>query len=363
MRVVYQGEVYSRQRHGGITRYFDKLISHLPASVTPMLTTRRERSDHTDINNPNLKVFGLRPFRPQRVHGWAEKAHVMAVTRLFRADLFHPTFYSFLAGTGNWPRCPVVLTVHDMIDELLPHMTGGHWMTAAKEVVIPRADAIICVSENTRKDLLALFPGVSADRICVIPLATDLELPQDARSPVPQERPYFIFVGSRTGYKNFSRLLEAFALLVKRYREVQLRVIGSGFTPDELAKITTLGIAGNVINVGQVSDAELASAYCNSVALVYPSLYEGFGIPLLEAMACHTAVLASNTSSLPEVAGSAALYFDPHSVEDIAEKLVRILDDAPLRTRLVQAGSERILAFSWSRTAEQTMRVYERVQG
>lgn len=365
MRILYQGDMYSGQKYGGITRYFDNVISHLPDSVTPVLTSAKSRLEHARISNPQLKLFRLRRFRPWRLYSLVESAHVRAVTRLVRADVFHPTYYSYLASAGRWPRCPVVLTVYDMIHELLPHEAGGYADSrrkiAEKASVIPRADALICISEHTRKDLMAFFPTVPSSRICVIPLATDLHVTEAMGPTLTQHKPYFMFVGGRSPYKNFVRLLKAFSLLVVRHKDLELRVVGSSFTQEELATISIMGIPDNVHNVGHLPDNALARCYYNSLAFVCPSLYEGFGIPLLEAMACRTAIAASDVSSIPEVAGDAALYFDPYAVEDIAAKLLQLVEDSTLRARLVAAGSVRVQAFSWSKTAEQTYQVYRQM--
>jgi glycosyltransferase involved in cell wall biosynthesis len=363
MRVLYDGSIYMRQSAGGINRYFANLIAHLPDSMTPILATARRR-EHNFPRHKNLclhvKDYRLLAFRALQKLAW--RGHLRRLANRIDADLIHATYYDSLAArTDDRSKRPLVITVHDMIHERFHELldpTGKH--VAMKRNAIHRADAIICVSHQTREDLVDLYPQVR-DIVTVVHHGTGMgELAPDGWIP-PGDRPFFLFVGSRAWYKNYDRMLQSLKLLVSQRPEVQLRTIGAPFRPSETARIAKLGLQDHVINHGYVTDSRLARLYHLSVALVYPSLYEGFGIPLLEAMSCGTPVLAAHSSSLPEVAGDAAVYFNPLSTHDMMHCLREVLDNSSFREALIQRGVRRCRRFDWRRTTQETLAVYRSV--
>lgn len=360
MRIFYDGFVYQLQSAGGVNRYFANIIGHLPADCTPLLTTCERRA----VNYPahqNLRVYKFSWGRPRRVTHRAEKYFFRFVTSVVDFDVAHPTYYSLLTRQelGAYRR-PVVLTVWDMIHELFPeHFFDSAEVARQKRKAVEAAQAIICISENTKKDLLERYP-LQEGRVSVTHLASEIDASlSHGPEPVPA-RPYFLHVGARAGYKNFGCLLAAFARVSSLRRDFQLCVVGPSFDAGEERAIAEIRLTGRVEHYGQVSDAHLAKLYRCSVALVYPSLYEGFGIPLVEAMACGTAVVASNRSSLPEVLGGAGLLFDP-AADDLADLLLSLIDDPAERERLVALGRERAREFSWDDTVAQTLDVYRSV--
>jgi glycosyltransferase involved in cell wall biosynthesis len=174
--------------------------------------------------------------------------------------------------------------------------------------------------------------------------------------------PYVLFVGIRPAYKNFDLLLKAFASLPEIRSSHQLVLFGGQPLRDvEVELIRSLGLSDRVKWLGSGDDAMLANLYTHAAVYAYPSLYEGFGMPLLEAFTYRCPVVASSASSLPEVGGDAALYFDPTSVDDLAEKISRILSDESLRQKLIAAGIERLNLFSWDRCARETADFYRRL--
>jgi len=254
-----------------------------------------------------------------------------------------------------------VLTVWDMIHErFTSEFRDGAEVVEMKREAIEAAHSIICISENTKKDLLEYYPHLAQERLRVTHLASELDESMACGPEMIPVRPYFLFVGARGRYKNFSNLLEAFASVAKSRQDLTLCVVGTPFSATEQRDITEMKLSGRVEHYGQVSDAQLAKLYRHSIALVYPSLYEGFGIPLVEAMACGTAVVASNRASLPEVLGAAGLLFDP-AVDDLADILLSLVENPAERERLVALGRERAHDFSWDRTAAQTIDIYHSV--
>ncbi|MEL6945456.1 MAG: glycosyltransferase family 1 protein, partial [Bacteroidota bacterium] len=172
-------------------------------------------------------------------------------------------------------------------------------------------------------------------------------------------RPYFLYVGSRTkAYKNFDGLLYAFSKVAIANPHPILVVVGKYFNKEEKRLIEHLDIASRIMVYGCVNDRHLAKLYRCAEAFVYPSLYEGFGIPPLEAMICGTVVIASNTSSIPEIVGDAAILFEPTALDELAEILIHILDSPGCHDRLVSKGYKQAQKFSWRKTAEETMQAY-----
>jgi glycosyltransferase involved in cell wall biosynthesis len=255
-------------------------------------------------------------------------------------------------------RAPTVLTVWDMIHELFSEAmdpAGAH--AELKRSAILAADRIICISENTKRDLLERYP-VSEGKVVVTYLASEIDASLSYGPESVPEHPYYLYVGSRSRYKNFDGLLRAFASAVSSRANLTLCVVGSQFTQTEEKLIAELDLAENVEHYGYATDTQLAKLYRCSRALVYPSLYEGFGIPPLEAMSCGTVAVVSNASSLPEVVGDAGVLFDPASRDELADILITLADDESRRQELIAKGRLRAAQFSWEETTAQTVEIY-----
>ena len=362
-RVLYDGMIFQRQAAGGINRYFQSLIGNLPERVLPMITLSKTRQRNFP-KHENLEMF-IRQFelpRPFRKVGRAVQAvRFRAVESRIAPDLVHATYYDMLGEASRSVRsAPLIVTVHDMTHEKLPALLDRHGKHAAmKRIAIESAEAIICVSKNTRDDLLEYYPHLKT-KISVIHHATHLGEVRPDNSAIKIEQPSFLYVGSRTSYKNFDRLLLAMQQIIAKFTNTKLQVVGSNFTSLEQHKLQEMGLAEAVVNHGLVSDSQLAALYRGCVALVYPSLYEGFGLPLIEAMACSSPVIAANCSSIPEVVGDAGILFDPHSTQSLVNSMTEALSDKSLCRDLIDAGKLRCKQFSWSRAAEETSKVYER---
>jgi glycosyltransferase involved in cell wall biosynthesis len=372
MRILYDGEIYEWQAAGGINRYFASVIGGLPRDFRPSLLASRAREVNFP-SHPNLTVceYGRRYPRLEglsyRLGLYTSRLRDRLVTeRLMRGrfDVFHPTYYTLLtkrpAGSG---RAPTVLTVWDMIHELFPaemDPTGEH--ADRKRRAILAAERIICISENTKKDLLERYP-VPEGKVAVTYLASGIDISMSGGpEPVPA-RPYFLYVGSRSRYKNFDGLLRAFARAAAARGNLALCVVGPPFTADEEGQLAALRLAGRVEHYGQPADPHLAKLYRHSLALVYPSRYEGFGIPPLEAMSCGTVAVVSDASSLPEVVGDAGVMFDPRADEELTDILLALAADEALRRGLIEKGRRRAEGFGWGKTVAQTVEVYRSAAG
>ena len=363
MRIIYDGQAYSMQNAGGINRYFANLISRLPKNSTPILTTCQVRTLNYPVH-PNIKIFFYKRFgfRPGRISYWLEQYYFRYVTTYCNPDIIHPTYYSSLTRQNiDKYHYPVVLTVWDMIHEIFPEQMDPNGQQAEqKQKAIVAAQAIICISENTKKDLLERY-SIPDSKVTVTYLASEIDASLAYGSePVPS-RPYYLYIGNRASYKNFDILLSAFAKAVSVQPDIALCVVGSPFNEIEEKLIAELKLTAHIEYYGYASDRQLAKLYRCSVAFVYPSLYEGFGIPPLEAMSCGTAVVASNCSSIPEVVGDAGLLFDPRATCDLADILLLLLDSPTKREDLINKGCQRAKLFNWDKTVAQTLDVYRSV--
>jgi len=283
-------------------------------------------------------------------------------------DIFHATEHLLMP----LEHVKTVLTVHDLIFKLYPqhHKRLNYWyLNLAMPLYVKRADAIIAISEATRRDLIEHY-HTPPEKITVIyeaaaphfqPATAEQIAAVRQKYQLPEQ--FLLVVGTIEPRKNYTRLLEALALLREQYRQLALVVVGSrGWLYEPfLQRIAELKAENWVVFPGYVPDDELSALYGAARLLVMPSVYEGFGLPILEAMACGTAVASSNAASLPELGGDVAAYFDPYSVEDMAATISRLLADDLRREMMRQAGVKRAALFSWDRAAQETLALYKRL--
>jgi glycosyltransferase involved in cell wall biosynthesis len=288
------------------------------------------------------------------------------VPRLLRragATIYHSPYYLM----PYRPGIPTVLTCYDIIPLLFPHYFSARQRLVfrlAHSLALRAAAVILAISQATRDDLVQRL-GVPTSRVHVTPLAADERFrPQPAseigrvRSSYGLPEHYVLYVGSNKPHKNLVRLVQAWAAVESEARNTYLVVAGHRDRRYPQAEQLAADLTSRVCFIGPVADADLPALYSGARCFVFPSLYEGFGLPVLEAMACGTPVACSNVSSLPEVAGDAALYFDPAAVESVTATLSRLVFDAELRDQIAQAGLRRAAGFSWQHTATLTRAAY-----
>jgi glycosyltransferase involved in cell wall biosynthesis len=248
-----------------------------------------------------------------------------------------------------------------MIHERFPERFPKNDMTSQmKAESVARADHVICISESTQRDLIEIL-GVEPTKTSVVHLGFALTQQRPFES-TSYDRPYLLYVGQRSGYKNFESLLIAYSSSHELMSNYDLLVFGGGnWTDSELGRASCLGIDVSRLRNIQGNDCALANLYQNASLLIYPSIYEGFGIPPLEAMSFGCPVVSSNTSSIPEVVGEAAELFDPYSPSAMLIAIERVLGSSRHRQALVDRGYTRIKKFSWDRCAEQTAEIYRSI--
>jgi len=269
------------------------------------------------------------------------------------------------------PPVPQVVVVHDLIplhfrDSFPRHY---HYFRYILPAILRRARAIVADSENTRRDLKTFY-GLESNRIHIVPGGYDQHYYRMGIDPAPVKKEcgleaYLLYVGNLLPHKNLQRLLQAFALISTKVPH-QLAIAGKKdprYLPALEAEARALGLAERVKFLDYISPAHLPALYAGAEAAIFPSLYEGFGLPILESMACGTPVIASHAASLPEVTGEAATLIDPYSVKGMADAIEAVLRDSETREDMKRRGVEQAERFSWRRTALKVLRVLEAVGG
>jgi glycosyltransferase involved in cell wall biosynthesis len=285
--------------------------------------------------------------------------------RRWNADVLHATYIAPYRS-----HCPVVISVHDVSFKRFPEYFSWRDRVLFSTLLpssLRRAAAILTLSSHARDELQRYYPDLRTP-IHVVPAAPhatfrpiDVNRVAGTLARLHIQRPFLVAVGSVQPRKNLARLIEAFADVRRRHADLQLAIVGpSGFRASTLeATIVGRGLGHAVRLLGYVSEEDLVAVYNAAVALVYPSVYEGFGLPVVEAMACGRPVIAANTSSLPEVAGDAALLVVPFDVSALAAAMDQLLADPRAAEDLGARGLAHVARFSWQRTASTALAAFE----
>ena len=354
----------------GIGTYIRNLLRQLARvdrNTEYVLLTPRVDLDVAPQLGPKFRSV----LEPSPNYSLRDQIHVPWVLRREQPDVFHAPRYVLPAAVP----CRSVVTIHDcihlMFPQYLPNKAAYAYARASMWTAVKRSNRILTVSEASKRDILHFF-NVAPEKIVVAYNAIDdhfwLTPPEDEVARVTEryqlDHQFVLYVGNIKPHKNLVRLIEAFAALRRGgHDELKLLIIG-----DEISKLPALRRAvhrhklhKHVRFLGYVSDGTLRILYRLASVFVFPSLYEGFGLPPLEAMASGTPVVTSNQSSLPEVAGDAAVLVDPYDVTSIEDGMRRVLTDAALAADLRRRGPERAREFSWARSVEKTRQVYDEV--
>ncbi len=361
MRITFDSQIFCIQEYGGISRYFCALASRLSQipQLDPMIVAPLHFNRHLQALNQKLHIGAYVP--RQKGTGRAMKAISSALFRpialVMKPDVVHETYYARRPSGGG--KVPHAITVYDMIHERYrEHFPASDPMIENKRAAILRADHIFCISENTRRDLLDAYP-VSEKRVTVTYLSSEMpSLPADENA-TGEIQPFLLYVGDRRGYKNFLGLVQAFAKSPWLKDNFRITCFGGGnFSPSEREAFAALRLGETHIKHVAGGDACLARLYRAATLFIYPSIYEGFGIPLLEAMSLDCPIACSRSSSIPEVAGEAGEYFDPTDVSSIGHVLENVLQSASRRQELVALGRLQRQRFSWEQCAQETLLGY-----
>lgn len=379
MRVLYDDQAFTMQHVGGVSKSLCSIMKQMPKDIEVSLAVDR-------CDNVHLKESGLLPdLRPAErdwintrarcyfpglgsIYRFASRWGIIRSAEYYnrrkslqmlqagRYDVFHPTFFDdyflpYLKGH------PFVLTIHDMMPELFPEYFGKNdRQVLAKRKLAPLAAAIATPSQTTKEDVVRLL-GIAPEKITVIHWGgPDVET-VTGESPCPY--PYFLFVGTRGEYKNFPGLMKDFEAFHRDCPDIRLVCVGAPFSKGEEEELGRRGLSEAVVRMA-ASDDQLKRLYAHALAFIYPSRYEGFGLPVLEAFAYGCPLLLNHRSCFPEVAGDAALYFQSDGgVSDLPELMKQVVAwDQQEREMWIARGRERLSHYSWKRAAEQYAEMY-----
>ncbi len=369
MRIGINGLLLTGQqgyRQTGISRYIERLVAALPEAMPDaefLVYTGRDVALPPSVDGRRCPMPTTNP--ALRI-GW-EMAALPILTRRDRLSLFHGAVNALPMGLG----CPAIVTIHDLALFRWPEQVTArrfHYLSRAIRSAVRSADRVLAVSEATKSDIVELL-DVDPEKISVTPLGVDGrftppggEQLAEFRENSGNSQPYLLSVGTLEPRKNLPRLLEAFAELKNEIPHRLVLVGPEGWRTGAMQEaLIRLDLGDRVHFTGFVPDEQLPLWYAGSDAVVVPSIYEGFGLPVVEAMACGAVVVTSNVSSLPEVAGGAAVLVDPGSSESIAEGIRRVISDSSLQSDLRAKGLLRAREFTWQRTAEATVAAYRQV--
>lgn len=370
IRVAVDGCIYEMQAQGGINRCFNETmwrIAREDGDIEFILTlppkVRGELPTAPHIRHVRMPVY--REFPPRvlsrRLHWRRERAFL----KRLRPDIFHSTYYEPNPYHGS----KTVVTVHDFIDEKSFATMSGNFaeLIAKKRLAIEDADAIIAVSEATKRDIVR-YTSAPEERISVVYHGIKdvfrTRMPEDETgrfySMLGGEKPYWLFVGKRVRYKNFLLALKAWERFESETSMgTQFVAVGPDLRIEDsfVDFLIEHGLESKFHYLLNATDKELAIAYRNSLAFIFPSLYEGFGIPLIEAMACGTPIIASDIPVFREVAGDAALFANSRSEESLATAMQSVMN-SEVREKLIIAGKIREKTFTWEAASNALANVY-----
>ncbi|WP_311954672.1 glycosyltransferase family 4 protein [Mucilaginibacter terrae] len=352
---------FSLQKYGGISRYFANLHSGLNNSGHQSTITALYSENEYVKHEPFLfnNSIGHKLFRgdQKKIYAWSRRYSRWNINR-GNFDVFHPTFDDpyFIKHLKK----PCVVTIHDMVHELYPQYIGNaSQVIPRKKAVMEKADAIIAISEFTRQDIIKVYPHMAGKIQVVHHGYWGLSNKAEFNPTLPAR--YILYVGERWHYKNFSIFVDGISTILQQDKSLNLICAGGGaYNTNELQHFEKLNIAAQCGQMN-VTDDVLQQLYAQAILFAFPSLHEGFGLPLLEAFANQCPIICSNSSCLPEIAADAAIYFNPYEPEDIKGAIELILSNLSLQQELKQKGTERLSDFTMEACIQNTVRVYESV--
>lgn len=361
--LVFEANAYSMQARGGITRTYNEIIpricsyEHINATIVASGKPMQQLPNHENLKKISFSTIDgiLRPRRFWRNYYEDISCYLIKDTN---RKILHSTYYNTFRGWKGWK----VVAVYDMIYERYPELFSSRYdqiLREKKRKEILAADQLICNSETTANDLQGFYPS-SKGKIVTVYLAPAssfrLQPHDELDNSDIETAPFILYVGERIHYKNFSELISAYKFW-KHNEEVFLHVVGRQWSPSEEKQLVEMGIEDKVKVFSNVDDEALCRMYNQAIAFVFPSTYEGFGIPLVEAMACECPIIASPIPSTLEVANDIPIYFQFGNLESFLAALDQVVGEGKNSKRVCK-GLEFVKRYSWERTALETVECY-----
>ena len=380
MNILYDYQAFTMQNFGGVSKCFAELISNLPQNINYKLGIKESINIYLKENNLDDNISftfkGIDDFICKKqfrgkyhlfhlyntINPWnnytinKNKQYSIALLKESRFDIFHPTFYDpyFLKYIGNKP---FVLTIHDMTPELFPQYFPHDTQVKNKKILSQKAAHIIAVSENTKNDIKDIL-NIPETKISVIYHGIN-DNKKIKKKEKKNHQKYFLYVGDRYGYKNFIPFIKSMSTFLKEHKDISLICTGKTFDINEKELFQKLNI-DKQIKHQFASSEDLKILYKNALAFIYPSLYEGFGIPIIEAMSNNCPVLLNNCSCFPEIAQNAAIYFSLNEKEDNLNKILTdFIANYDYNKKLLNTNAIEVLKqYHWKISAEKLAQVY-----
>lgn len=348
MNLVYDNIVFNIQKAGGISVYWKELIDRILLDESINFTAYEYASAESNIFRKGIAIdsdclvtqtssLGLKYYRYKNIKDYSNEKKI-----------FHSSYFRTMYGKN----IKNIVTVYDFTYERKFKSLTRYIHIYQKKRAMLKADAIICISENTKKDLLNLYPNLSEKRIDVIHISYDEK--SYYKLGIERKKNEVLFVGARSNYKNFDSAVEVISLV----DDVILNIVGEPLTEAE-ENLLNNKLNGRYIIHTHISNLDLNRLYNEAICLFYPSEYEGFGIPILEAMAAGCPVIALNTSSIPEVAGDAGILFSNINKIEMSKTIIKLRENNEYRNNVVQKGTENIKRFSWDKCYRETIALYK----
>lgn len=358
IKIYYDYQVLWGQKYGGISRYFFDLISSMKRQdiALPVIKCYKFKSVYFEDYFNKSAYSGNSKF--VRIMQGVINYLTTAIELRKDYKIVHPTYYKPYILKLKKKNQKLIITVYDMTHEIYPELFAPT-TAKMKGEMIRAADHIIAISENTKKDIMKFHPEINSDKISVIYLATNFTQASNNSVQLQLPRKYVLFVGRRGEYKNFSNFTKSVIPLLKDDRDLSIVCAGGGMFSN--VEINSFGdYRDRFIYINGDNDS-LCAAYTNAECFVFPSLYEGFGIPTLEAFSCNCPVVLSSTSSMPEVGGDAVEYCDPANIDDINRAIKKVVYDEKIKKTLREKGKKQLEKFDWDDIARKTVRCYENI--
>lgn len=356
MKILYDHQAFILQKYGGISRYFANLYDHLNGTEFECNLSLLHSNNYYLGNKSYLpkQIGNVLLKRYKKIDKW-NKYYTNSILQKDKFDVFHPTYYDpyFLTSLKK----PFIITVHDMIHELYPEWFAGYDVYSNyKRLIFEKATHFIAISESTKNDLQSIY-NVEDSKITVVHHGYDLSV-TEAAEYIPPFSNYILYVGDRATYKNFNRFINAVTPILQRYPDISIICAGGG----EFSIVEKeLFIRKNLRKIIQISaeDSELKILYEKALVFVYPSLCEGFGIPILEAFANGCPSVVSNINCFMEVGGESCQYFDPYNIEEMSSQIEKVINSLSLSDQLREAGKVQLQKFSIKACIDKTAAVYK----
>jgi glycosyltransferase involved in cell wall biosynthesis len=355
MRVLYDDQIFATQRYGGISRYVTEIARRVALRAETLVSAGMYLNKYLhEAGDLRKSGFYCDQSRAWRIRDAFNQQWTGYQSARFRPEIVHETYYR--VNRVHSAKVKVIITVHDLIHEIMPNEAPNSSFHAhLKSEAIKRADSIICVSETTKYDLINIYPGIDEKSVVVIPHGQSYKKASEKSLQAIKEktsnRPFILYVGHRGGYKRFVDVVDALALLKKDRPELLIFAFGCGaFTPQEKAYFEAKNLKAGDILYGDGEDDVLNAAYESALVFCYPSLYEGFGIPIIEAKAAGCPVVCADTPIFKEVGGDYVSFYPAGDVPALADKILNV---AAKNTEMMPSRSH-----SWTDSANAHFNLY-----